>query len=115
MSTSEGRASKKAKIVDNESLDGASSDGVESVGSGLSDGLRGAEPILPSVMVRVNNEYCSGTSMNAHVSTFESRTYIRVDFFVFFLALPLYDVDYTKICISLKIATYREHSRFIYI
>ena len=50
MSTSEGRASKKAKIVDNESLDGASSDGVESVGSGLSDGLRGAEPILPSVI-----------------------------------------------------------------
>ena len=53
--------------------------------------------------------------MNAHVSTFESRTYIRVDFFVFYLALLLYDVDYTKICISLKIATYREHSRFIYI
>ena len=50
MSASEGRASKKAKIVDNESLDGDSSDGVEPVDSRLSDGLLGAEPILPSVI-----------------------------------------------------------------
>ena len=50
MSTSEGRASKKAKIVDDESLDGDSSDGVESVDSRLNDGLLLAEPILPSVV-----------------------------------------------------------------
>ena len=49
MSTSEGRASKKAKVVDNESLDGDSGDGVEPVDSRLSDGLLGAEPIMPSV------------------------------------------------------------------
>ena len=50
MSTSERRTSKKAKIVDIESLDGDSSDGVEPVGSRLSDRLLGAEPILPSVI-----------------------------------------------------------------
>ena len=50
MSTSEGRASKKAKIVAIESLDGDSIDGFEPVDSRLSDGLLGAEPILPSVM-----------------------------------------------------------------
>ena len=50
MSTSEGRASKKAEIVDNESLDGDSSYGIEPVDSRLSDGLLGSEPILPSVI-----------------------------------------------------------------
>ena len=50
MSTSEGRASKKAKIAESESLDGDSSDGAEPVDSRLSDGLHGAEPILPSGM-----------------------------------------------------------------
>ena len=47
--TSEGRASKKAKIVDNESLNGESRDGVENDYSWLSGGLLGAEPILPHV------------------------------------------------------------------
>ena len=89
MSTSEGRASKKAKIVAIESLDGDSIDGFEPVDSRLSDGLLGAESILPSIIsyqvsyIRANIQYCTGTSMNAHVSTFESRTYIRVDFFHF--------------------------------
>ena len=57
MSTSEGRASKKAKIVDNESLDGDSSDGVEPVESRLSDGLLEAvtHPAQRH-MVRVNIE-----------------------------------------------------------
>ena len=52
MSTSEGRALKKAKIIESESLDGDSSDRVEPVDSinRLSDGLLGAEPILPSGM-----------------------------------------------------------------
>ena len=50
ISTSEGRAAKKAKIVDNESLDGDSSDGDEPVDSRLSDRLIGAEPHLPSVI-----------------------------------------------------------------
>ena len=50
MSTNEGRASKKAKIAESESLDGDSSDGAEPVDSRLSDGLHGAEPILPSGM-----------------------------------------------------------------
>ena len=68
MFTSEGRAPKTAKIVDNESLDGDSSDGIELVDSRLSDGQPGAQPIQPSVFyVRV-----------AHV---------RVYFFMFFLAL----------------------------
>ena len=58
ISTSEGRASKKAKIVvDNEYLDTDSSDGVEPVDSRLSDGLLGAEPTLPSVMRYHTSKY----------------------------------------------------------
>ena len=58
VSTSEGRASKKAKIVvDNEYLDTDSSDGVEPVDSRLSDGLLGAEPTLPSVMRYHTSKY----------------------------------------------------------
>lgn len=51
MSTSEGRASSKTKTaVDNEPLDGDSSEGADPVESRLNDGLLGAEPILPSVV-----------------------------------------------------------------
>ena len=67
-------------IVDNESLDGDTNDGVEPVDSRLSDVLLGAEPILRKryiIWYHTSKYFCSGTStMNAHVSTFESRTYV---------------------------------------
>ena len=110
MFTSEGRAPKTAKIVDNESLDGDSSDGIELVDSRLSDGQPGAQPIQPSVMARVNVEYFTGESINARVSTFESRTYVFI-----FSCFSSHCVRrrLQKIIISPKKVTYRERSRFI--
>ena len=64
------------------------------------------------------SKYCTGTSMNAHVSKFESRTYVRVDSLIFYLAfiaavrrrLPQlrrrpyhnYDINYTTTNIFLS-------------
>ena len=57
MSPSEGRSSTKAKFVDNEFLDGGRWDGVEPVDPELSDGLVGADPIMPSVIWYHTSKY----------------------------------------------------------
>ena len=54
-------------------------------------------------------EYCTGMSKKAHVSTFESRTFC---FVFFYLVLLPYDVDHTKTKMFKNSRT--EHTRIIH-